>query len=235
VPIVEVDKLTKRYKSAHVNAVDSVSFSIDQGEFFALLGPNGAGKTTIISILTTTLAASSGQVVIAGHDLASAANKVRREVGIIFQRPSLDLNLTAEENVRFHAVLYGLYPFRPTYRMMPRGYRDQVQRLAEILGIHRELHRPIKTFSGGMRRKLEIIRSLMHRPRILFLDEPTLGLDPISRRSLWQYLVEVRATGDTTVLLTTHYLEEAEQADRVCVIDQGRRTSSRPSLWRITC
>jgi ABC-2 type transport system ATP-binding protein len=226
VPIVAVDKLTKRYKSAHVNAVDSVSFSIDQGEFFALLGPNGAGKTTIISILTTTLAPSSGQVVIAGHDLATAANKVRREVGIIFQRPSLDLNLTAEENVRFHAVLYGLYPFRPTYRMMPRGYRDQVQRLAEILGIHRELHRPIKTFSGGMRRKLEIIRSLMHRPRVLFLDEPTLGLDPISRRSLWQYLVEVRASGDTTVLLTTHYLEEAEQADRVCVIDQGRVIAS---------
>jgi ABC-2 type transport system ATP-binding protein len=226
VPIVEVDKLTKRYKSAQVNAVDGVSFSIDQGEFFALLGPNGAGKTTIISILTTTLAPSGGHVVIAGHDLATAANKVRREVGIIFQRPSLDLNLTAEENVRFHAVLYGLYPFRPTYRMMPRGYRDQVQRLAEVLNIHRELHLPIKTFSGGMRRKLEIIRSLMHRPRVLFLDEPTLGLDPISRRSLWEYLVEVRASGDTTVLLTTHYLDEAEQADRVCVIDRGRVIAS---------
>jgi ABC-2 type transport system ATP-binding protein len=159
---------------------------------------------------------------IAGFDLATAASQVRREVGIIFQKPSLDLNLTAEENVRFHTVLYGLYPFRPTFGLMPRRYRDQVRELAKILGIEDALFKPIKTFSGGMHRKLEIIRSLMHRPRVLFLDEPTLGLDPFSRRSLWEYLVDVRQSSGTTVLLTTHYLEEAEGADRICVLDKGR-------------
>jgi len=226
VPIVEVDKLTKRYKGAATNAVDGISFGIEPGEFFALLGPNGAGKTTTISILTTTLAPTAGTVRIAGFDLATQASQVRRQVGIIFQRPSLDMNLTAEENVRLHAFLYGLYPFRPSFGWMPRSYRDQVQQLARILQIDRELFKPIKTFSGGMRRKLEIIRSLMHHPRVLFLDEPSLGLDPISRRALWAYLLEVRAQADTTVFLTTHYLEEAEQADRVCVIDHGRVVAS---------
>jgi ABC-2 type transport system ATP-binding protein len=222
VAIVQVDKLVKRYKGAQTNAVDGVSFSIEPGEFFALLGPNGAGKTTTISILTTTLAASGGVVRVAGFDVSSHASRVRQEVGIIFQRPSLDLNLTAEENVRLHTFLYGLYPFRPTFGLMPRAYRDQVRALARILGIDAELFKPIKTFSGGMRRKLEIVRSLMHRPRVLFLDEPTLGLDPISRRNLWDYLVDVRAHSGTTVFLTTHYLEEAEVADRICVIDHGR-------------
>jgi ABC-2 type transport system ATP-binding protein len=220
-PIVQVDKLVKRYAKAETNAVDGISFSIAPGEFFALLGPNGAGKTTTISILTTTLASTSGSVQIAGHDLATDPSSVRRSVGIIFQRPSLDLNLTAEENVRFHAILYGLYPFRPGFKLMPRPYRDQVMDLAGILGIQDELFAPIKTFSGGMRRKLEIIRSLMHRPTVLFLDEPSLGLDPLSRRALWEYLVRVRAASGTTVFLTTHYLEEAEQADTICVIDRG--------------
>jgi ABC-2 type transport system ATP-binding protein len=222
VAIVEVDKLVKRYKGAQTNAVDDVSFAIEPGEFFAMLGPNGAGKTTTISILTTLLAPSGGAVRVSGHDVSTHASQVRREVCIIFQRPSLDLNLTAEENVRFHAFLYGLYPFRPTFGLMPSAYRDQVRELSRILDIDKELFKPIKTFSGGMRRKLEIIRSLMHRPRVLFLDEPTLGLDPISRRNLWEYLVDVRASSGTTVFLTTHYLEEAEQADRICVIDHGR-------------
>ncbi len=219
--IVEVDKLVKRYKGAKTNAVDGVSFAIEPGEFFAMLGPNGAGKTTTISILTTTLAPTSGVVRVAHHDVTREASHIRRDVGIIFQRPSLDLNLTAEENVRLHTFLYGLYPFRPSFRMMPSSYREQVRELAGILDIDKELFKPIKTFSGGMRRKLEIVRSLMHRPRILFLDEPTLGLDPISRRNLWEYLVQVRANSGTTVFLTTHYLEEAEEADRVCVIDHG--------------
>jgi ABC-2 type transport system ATP-binding protein len=219
--IVEVDKLVKRYKGAQTNAVDGVSFSIEPGEFFTLLGPNGAGKTTTISILTTTLAPTSGLVRVANYDVSRDASHVRQEVGIIFQRPSLDLNLTAEENVRLHTILYGLYPFRPSFRLMPNTYRDQVRELASVLDIDKELFKPIKTFSGGMRRKLEIVRSLMHRPRILFLDEPTLGLDPISRRNLWEYLVEVRVRSGTTVFLTTHYLEEAEQADRVCIIDHG--------------
>jgi ABC-2 type transport system ATP-binding protein len=221
VAIVEVDKLVKRYKGGQTNAVDGVSFAIEPGEFFAMLGPNGAGKTTTISILTTTLAPSSGAVRVSGYDVSTHASQVRRNVGIIFQRPSLDMNLTAEENVRFHTFLYGLYPFRPAFNLMPSAYRDQVRDLARILDIDKELFKPIKTFSGGMRRKLEIIRSLMHRPRVLFLDEPTLGLDPISRRNLWEYLVDVRARSGTTVFLTTHYLEEAEQADRICVIDHG--------------
>jgi ABC-2 type transport system ATP-binding protein len=222
VAIVEVDKLVKRYKGAQTNAVDGVSFAIEPGEFFALLGPNGAGKTTTISILTTTLAPSSGTVRVSGHDVSTESSRVRREVGIIFQRPSLDLNLTAEENVRLHAFLYKQYPFRPSFSMMPAAYKDQIRELATLLQIDQELFKPIKTYSGGMRRKLEIIRSLMHRPRVLFLDEPTLGLDPISRRNLWQYLVAMREQTGTTVFLTTHYLEEAERADKVCVIDHGR-------------
>jgi ABC-2 type transport system ATP-binding protein len=222
VAIVEVDKLVKRYKGAQTNAVDGVSFAIEPGEFFALLGPNGAGKTTTISIVTTTLAPTAGVVRVGGHDVTREASKVRRDVGIIFQRPSLDLNLTAEENVRFHTFLYGLYPFRPAYGLMPTEYRQQVHELATILGIDKELFKPIRTFSGGMRRKLEIIRSLLHHPRVLFLDEPTLGLDPISRHNLWEYLVAARARSSTTVFLTTHYLEEAERADRVCVIDHGK-------------
>jgi ABC-2 type transport system ATP-binding protein len=224
-PIIVVDKLTKRYKKAETNAVDGVSFSVQPGEFFALLGPNGAGKTTTISILTTTLAPTSGQITIAGHNVDQQASAVRRQVGIIFQNPSLDLNLTAEENVRFHALLYGLYPFRPTFSTMPRAYQQQVRELASILGIEDTLFKPIKTFSGGMKRKLEIVRSLIHRPRVLFLDEPTSGLDPSSRRDLWEYLSRARVESGTTIFLTTHYLEEAEQADRICIINKGQIVS----------
>jgi ABC-2 type transport system ATP-binding protein len=221
-PIIHVEHLVKRYKRAQVNAVDDVSFDVAPGEFFVLLGPNGAGKTTTISILTTTLGPTSGRVLIAGHDAAREASAVRQSVGIIFQNPSLDLNLTAEENVRFHAILYGLYPFAPAFALMPRAYQNQVHALAEVLGIEREIFKPIKTFSGGMKRKLEIIRSLIHRPQVLFLDEPTSGLDPSSRRSLWEYLARVRTENQTTIFLTTHYLEEAEQADRICILRQGK-------------
>ena len=220
-PTIVVDRLTKRYKGADVDAVAGISFSVASGELFALLGPNGAGKTTTISMLTTTLSPTSGSARIAGHDLATNSSAVRSSVGIIFQRPSLDLNLTAEENVRFHAVLYRIFPYRPTFALMPREYRDRVHELASVLGIQREMFKPVKTFSGGMRRKLEIVRSLMHRPRVLFLDEPTSGLDAASRRALWEYLSEVRAETGTTVLLTTHYLEEAEVADTVCIINKG--------------
>ena len=221
-PIITVENLVKRYRSGTTNAVDGISFTVAAGEFFTLLGPNGAGKTTTISVLTTTLTPTAGSVVIAGHDVVTEAAAVRRNVGIIFQQPSLDQNLTAEENVRFHAVLYGLYPFRPSFAMMPREYRERVHDLAAIIGIERELMWPIKTFSGGMKRKLEIVRSLMHRPRVLFLDEPTVGLDPASRRNLWRYLTDVRAEHGVTVFLTTHYLDEAEQSDDVRVIKDGQ-------------
>jgi len=217
-----VKDLVKRYRKASINAVDGVSFDVRAGEFFALLGPNGAGKTTTISILTTTLTPTAGVVKIAGYDARREAAQVRRQVGIIFQTPSLDLNLSGEENIRFHAILYGLYPYRPAYRLMPGEYRRQVLELAGVLGMAEEVFRPVKKLSGGMKRKLEIIRGLLHRPRILFLDEPTAGLDAASRRNLWEYLRRVRAEYDVTILLTTHNLDEAEQADRICILDHGK-------------
>jgi ABC-2 type transport system ATP-binding protein len=220
-PIIEVQDLVKRYRRADTNAVDGISFTVQPGELFALLGPNGAGKTTTISILTTTLAPTSGTVCIAGHHVLHEAAAVRTQVGIIFQKPSLDLNLTAEENVRFHAVLYGLYPFRPGFRTMPRAYQQQVQELSAVLEIEQDMFKPVKRFSGGMKRKLEIVRSLIHQPKVLFLDEPTVGLDPSSRRNLWEYLRNVRRERGTTVFLTTHYLDEAEQSDRICIINRG--------------
>ncbi len=218
----------KRYRKATRNAIDGISFSVEPGEFYALLGPNGAGKTTTISVLTTTLSPTSGRATIDGHDIVSEASAVRREVGIIFQRPSLDMNLTAEENIRFHALLYGLHPYRPTYRLMPLAYRRQVEELAGLLGLGPEIFEPVRTFSGGMQRKLEILRSLMHRPKVLFLDEPTAGLDAPTRRTLWDHLAYVRRVHRTTVFLTTHYLEEAEQADRICIIDHGRVVAMAP-------
>ena len=221
-PIIDVENLVKRYRKADRNAVDGISFTVDPGAFFVFLGPNGAGKTTTISILTTTLGPTSGTVRIAGHDIVSNSSDVRQNIGIIFQKPSLDLNLTAEENIRFHVVLYGMYPFRPTYSMMPRAYRQKVDDLAQVLGVKDEIFRPIRVLSGGMRRKLEIIRSLMHSPSVLFLDEPSVGLDPISRRDLWTYLKQVRVESGTTVFLTTHYLDEAEDADAVCIINRGK-------------
>lgn len=221
-PIIMVERLVKRYKREETNAVDDISFTVAPGSLFALLGPNGAGKTTTISILTTTLNPTSGTVLIAGYDISKQAKAVRETIGIIFQKPSLDLNLTAEENIRFHATLYGLYPFRPSYRTMPRAYREQIEKLSTMLGIREDLFRSVKKYSGGMKRKLEILRSLLHQPRVLFLDEPTAGLDPFSRRSLWDYLREIRKENGTTVFLTTHYLEEAELADSICIINKGK-------------
>jgi ABC-2 type transport system ATP-binding protein len=219
---IEVRNLVKRYRKATNNAVDDVSFDVPSGQFFCLLGPNGAGKTTTVSILTTTLAMTRGQVRIAGMDLATDQAMVRRELGIVFQQPSLDLNLTAEENIRLHAVLYGLYPWRPLYRTMPSAYRRQVRELAEVLNLADMMGQRAGSLSGGMKRKLEIVRALMHQPRVLFLDEPTAGLDPESRRNLWVYLQQIRADRGTTIFLTTHYLQEAETADAVCVLSKGR-------------
>lgn len=224
--IIEVKNLIKRYKKADKNAVDDISFSVNKGDFFALLGPNGAGKTTTVSILTTTLAKTSGRVTIADYDLDKDQSNVRRNIGVIFQNPSLDQNLTAEENIRFHTVLYGIYTFRPFFSMMPDEYKKRVSELAKVLGIEKDLFKPIKTFSGGMKRKLEIVRSLIHHPKVLFLDEPTSGLDPLSRRNLWEYLHEVRDNEKTTIFLTTHYLDEAEKADMICVINHGKIVSS---------
>jgi ABC-2 type transport system ATP-binding protein len=220
--VIEVNGLVKQYKGAKSPAVDGISFAVEPGEFFAFLGPNGAGKTTTISILTTTLSKTAGEVKIAGYDIDKQARQVREHIGIIFQNPSLDPQLTAEQNIRFHACLYGMCGYRPTFKMMPAAYRKRVMDLAEIVGIEDALFRPIKKLSGGMQRKLEIIRSLIHTPEVLFLDEPTQGLDAVSRRDLWEYINKVRQENGTTIFLTTHYIDEAENVDRVCIINQGK-------------
>src|SRR3989344_4132883 len=222
-PIIEVENLVKRYRKAKENAVNDISFSVQEGEFFALLGPNGAGKTTTISILTTTLLPTQGQVTVAGFDTVTQSHEVRQKIGIIFQNPSLDTKLTAEENIRFHVALYNLFPYRPTYSLMPQAYQHRITDLTDILGLTpTDMQKPVTALSGGMKRKLEIIRSLMHEPAVLFLDEPTSGLDPISRANLWQYLQEVRRKEKTTIFLTTHYLEEAEGSDYICIINKGK-------------
>jgi ABC-2 type transport system ATP-binding protein len=220
--VIEVAGLVKRYRGAAANALDGVSFEVAEGALFCLLGPNGAGKTTTASILTTTLRPTAGLARIAGLDVLADQARVRREVGIVFQQPSLDVNLTAEENIRLHAVLYGCYPWRPSWRLMPAGYRRQVAGLAEVLGLDSLLRRPVRALSGGTRRKLEIVRALLPGPRVLFLDEPTAGLDPQARRGLWALLDRARAERGTTVVLSTHYLEEAEAADAICVLARGR-------------
>lgn len=219
--MIFVDNLVKQYDKAKTPSVKGISFDVKEGEFFAFLGPNGAGKTTTISILTTTLSKTSGRVAIAGYDIDQKAKKVRENVGIIFQQPSLDLQLSAEENIRFHACLYGMYGYRPNFKMMPKEYRKRVMDLSEVIGIQDALFKPIKKLSGGMQRKFEIIRSLIHTPRVLFLDEPSQGLDAVSRRGLWDYINNVRHENGTTVFLTTHYIDEAEHVDRVCIINQG--------------
>lgn len=220
-PAVEVTHLVKRYRGGARNAVDDISFHVAAGEFCCLLGPNGAGKTTTVSILSTTLAPTSGSARVAGLDVSTDQAAVRRQIGVVFQQPSLDQNLTAEENLRLHAILYGLYWWRPAHRLMPSGYRAHVQQIAGVLGLCDQLGQPVRTLSGGQRRRLEIVRALMHAPRVLFLDEPTAGLDPEGRRHLWSYLAEVRSALGTTIVLTTHYLAEAEAADSAWVLVNG--------------
>lgn len=220
--IIEVVDLVKTYKNANKKAIDNISFYVERGSFFSFLGPNGAGKTTTISILTTTLSKTSGIIRINDVDLDQDPSNIRKQIGVIFQQPSLDVNLTAEENVRFHANLYGIFTYRPSFALMDEAYQKQVYALAEILDIEKNIFQPIKTLSGGMKRKLEIIRSLMHDPKILFLDEPTTGLDPISRQNLWDYLQKIRKEKNITIFLTTHYLEEAEGSDYLCIINEGK-------------
>lgn len=228
--IIEVKNLKKIYKKASKPAVDGVDFTVRKGELFALLGPNGAGKTTILSILTTTLSKTSGKINIAGFSLDQNPNLIRQKIGVIFQNASLDENLTGEENIRFHANLYGLYGFRPTFKLMPSFYQKKISKMAKLMQLEEDIFNPIKSYSGGMKRKLEIIRSLMHEPEILFLDEPTTGLDPASRKSLWNYLEQIRKQEKVTVFLTTHYLDEAENADWVTVIKDGKvATNGRPA------
>lgn len=210
--MISVRNLTKRF--GDLAAVQDVSFNVKKGEVFAFLGPNGAGKSTTIKMLTTLLAPSSGSVEIDGLDPAKHPNQVRKRIGIVFQDPSVDTELTAYENIEFHGVLYHV----------PKGVRrERIAMLLELFGLWDRRNHFVKEFSGGMRRRLEIARCLLHTPKIIFLDEPTLGLDPQTRHQLWTQVRRLNQEEEVTVFLTTHYMEEAERvADRIAIIDHGR-------------
>jgi ABC-2 type transport system ATP-binding protein len=208
---VEVEHLVKRF--GDFSAVDDVSFTVAPGELFGFLGPNGAGKTTTISILCTLLSATAGRARVAGHDVVRQRDEVRANIGLVFQEVTLDDYLTAEENLRFHAVMYGVPRHQLASRTTP---------LLDMVGLTERRAQQVRFFSGGMKRRLEIARGLIHMPRVLFLDEPTIGLDPQTRTHIWDYIDELRAREATTMFLTTHYMDEAERCDRIAIIDQGR-------------
>ncbi len=208
---VEVHDLAKRY--GDLEAVRGVSFEIGTGETFGLLGPNGAGKTTTINILCTLARPSAGRAAVAGFDVVRQRAEVRRRIGLVFQDTTLDDYLTAEENLRFHADLYG----------MPRDQMGaRVRDVLEMVELWDRRGSVVRTFSGGMKRRLEIARGLLHSPRVLFLDEPTIGLDPQTRAHIWNYIEELRRRERITIFLTTHYMDEAEHCDRIAIIDHGR-------------
>lgn len=193
-------------------AVSGLDLEVAEGEFFALLGPNGAGKTTTLHMLVTLLRPSEGEAYVFGHHVVKEADAVRARIGVVFQDPTLDERLTAWENLEVHARLYAL----------PGGaIRERIGEALAWAGLEKVARRPVRTFSGGMKRRLELARALMHQPRLLFLDEPTLGLDPQGRRQLWEAIQALRE-GGLTVFLTTHYLQEAEAADRVGILEGGR-------------
>jgi ABC-2 type transport system ATP-binding protein len=207
---VTVDGLVKRFGA--FEAVKGVSLSVAEGEIFGFLGPNGAGKTTTINMLCTLLRPTAGRAVVSGFDVTTAPTEVRRRIGLVFQDTTLDEYLTAEQNLLFHAYAYGV----------SRRERDERMRnLLELVGLWDRRRHKVQTFSGGMKRRLEIARGLLHRPHVLFLDEPTLGLDPQTRRSLWDHILELREREGLTIFLTTHYMDEAEHCDRIAIIDGG--------------
>ncbi|MFA5318440.1 MAG: ATP-binding cassette domain-containing protein [Patescibacteria group bacterium] len=209
---INVVNLTRKFSG--FTAVDSISFSVGRGEIFAFLGPNGAGKTTTIKMLTTLLHPSSGTIALNGHNPAREQSAVRHSFGIVFQDPSLDDELTAWENMEFHGVLYGVEK---------KLRRERINQLLEFVELLDRKDDFVKHFSGGMKRRLEIARGLVHHPKILFLDEPTLGLDPQTRNHLWEYIKKMNREEGMTVFFTTHYMEEADRiADRIAVIDHGR-------------
>lgn len=211
-PIIEVTELTKIY-GEHI-VVDDISFQVTKGEIFGFLGPNGAGKSTTIKMLTTLLKPTKGTVLLDGTNVIEEKNEARLAFGIVFQDPSLDDELTAYENMELHGVLYHL------------SKKDRIQRtkdLLELVELWDRRNSPVKTFSGGMKRRLEIARGLLHHPKVLFLDEPTLGLDTQTRILLWDYVKKLNKTEGMTIFFTTHYLEEAEDvADRIAIIDKGK-------------
>ena len=209
---IETIDLTKQFNG--LTAVDKLNIKVEQGEVFGLLGPNGAGKTTTISMLCTILRPTSGTAKVNGYDVVKNANQVRKSIGIVFQDPSIDDRLTGRENLRMHADLYGVPPSEQNAKI------DQVLKLVELEARANDI---MRTYSGGMRRRLEIARGLIHYPKVLFLDEPTIGLDPQTREHIWSYIQELKHTHEITMVLTTHYMEEADKlSDRVGIIDYGK-------------
>ena len=208
---VEVRGLRKSY--GPVEAVRGVDFDVAIGETFGFLGPNGAGKSTTIKILCTLAKADAGTAAVAGFDVSTQRDDVRRHIGLVFQDTTLDSYLSAEMNLRFHAELYGM----PRASVEPR-----MRQVLEMVGLWERRASKVLTFSGGMKRRLEIARGLMHSPRVLFLDEPTVGLDPQTRASIWEYIAELRRQEQITIFLTTHYMDEAEHCDRIAIMDEGQ-------------
>ncbi len=208
--IISVQNLSKQFTT--VKAVDGISFSVDEGEVFGFLGPNGAGKTTTINILCTLLSPSGGRAEITGYDCAKNPDEVRAAIGLIFQDTTLDSGLTAYENLKFHAYLYNL-----DSKLTER----RIDEMLEVVELQGRKHDLIKNFSGGMKRRLEIARGLLHYPRVLFLDEPTIGLDPQTRNTIWDFIDKLRKKEKITVFMTTHYMEEAENCDRIAIMDHG--------------
>jgi ABC-2 type transport system ATP-binding protein len=209
-PAIVVRDLVKTFDQ--VQAVRGVTFEVATGEVFGFLGPNGAGKTTTINMLCTLAKPTAGEARVAGHDAVTERDDVRRNIGLVFQDPTLDGYLTAEQNLRLHAELYGVQ----SDLVMPR-----MQQVMEMVGLWERRDHVVGTFSGGMRRRLEIARGLMHSPRVLFLDEPTIGLDPQTRRSIWSYIRELKEREEITIFMTTHYMDEAEWCDRIAIMDHG--------------
>ncbi|WP_433469718.1 ABC transporter ATP-binding protein [Spirillospora sp. CA-128828] len=210
-PAVEVDGLTKRF--GDVEAVRGIDFTVRPGEIFGFLGPNGAGKSTTINMLCTLLRPTGGRARVAGHDVATERDSVRRNIGLVFQDPTLDGYLSGEQNLRFHAELYGV----------PRSVAgDRIQQVLEMVNLADRRGDLVQTYSGGMKRRLEIARGLLHSPRVLFLDEPTVGLDPQTRASIWEYIRRLQRTEEITIFMTTHYMDEAEFCERIAIMDSGR-------------
>ena len=209
--VIEASNLVKRF--GELEAVKGVSFSVKEGEIFGFLGPNGAGKTTTINILCTLLKPTDGQAKVNGYDVIKERSQVRQSIGLVFQEPSLDDYLTAEQNLRFHGYAYGI----PKNVLEPR-----LKELLEMMELWDRRKGKINTYSGGMKRRLEIARGLLHHPRVLFLDEPTLGLDPQTRRRIWDYIHDLRKRENLAIFMTTHYMDEAENCDRIAIIDYGR-------------
>jgi ABC-2 type transport system ATP-binding protein len=210
-PVVQVSDLVKRY--GEVEAVRGISFEVQPGETFGFLGPNGAGKSTTIKILCTLADPTSGTARVAGHDVTKERDTVRRNIGLVFQDTTLDNYLTGEQNLRFHADLYGV----PRAQVAPR-----MRQVLEMVGLWDRRTAVAGTYSGGMKRRLEIARGLLHAPRVLFLDEPTVGLDPQTRSSIWEYINDLKDREDITIFLTTHYMDEAENCDRIAIVDRGQ-------------